>query len=131
MDKNKPGTTSEFLDRLNQALSDVLAESREELEADLRDEGVNVERIVTGVLRLVDEALKESNSMEATYDCPTCGRDLVRGMDHDCYYIPLPSPLEQRLVGMLNVFKEEDESVAECLARLLEEIKRSRGHDIF
>ena len=64
MDKKKPGTTSEFLDRLNEALSGVPAESREELEADLREEGVNVERVVAGVLRLVDEALARESWQE-------------------------------------------------------------------
>jgi len=64
MDKKKPGTTSEFLDRLNDALSDVPAESREELEADLREEGVDVQKVVAGVLRLVDEVLARDSWQE-------------------------------------------------------------------
>ena len=59
MDKKAPGTTSEFLDRLTELLTNLPDLSTEELKEDLLAEGINPERIVNRVKRLVDAKLDE------------------------------------------------------------------------
>ena len=64
MDKKKPDTTVEFLDLLNDALTDLSGGDPEQLKIDLREEGVDVDEVVAGVLRLVDDTLRTESWQE-------------------------------------------------------------------
>ncbi|MFQ6043790.1 MAG: hypothetical protein ACE5PV_23295 [Candidatus Poribacteria bacterium] len=93
MDKKAPGTTSEFLDRLTELLTNLPDRSTEELKDDLRVEGINPERIVNRVKRLVDAKLDESRlawleqarqeraaMLERLREVPSDSPDTLRGI---------------------------------------------------
>ena len=59
MDKKTPGTVSEFLDRFTEFLIDSEGESIEDLEEDLRVEGINPEEVVQQLQSFVGVKLDE------------------------------------------------------------------------
>lgn len=59
VDRKPPETASEFLDRLTQLLASVPDRSLEELKEDLQAQGIDPERVVDRVQRLVDAKLND------------------------------------------------------------------------